>query len=169
MSDETTIWEGSSSQVLNLPAFIFCGLLVGILVGAAVFFGKQAGVGVAIILSGAAIFPVLYALFRFVKTHSRHYTVTTERVRIREGMLSKTTNEVELYRVRDYVLVEPLSMRFFGLADLIFTTDDQNNPRVVLAAISEAQKLKDQIRQHVEVCRDKKRVRVTEWENPQQQ
>jgi uncharacterized membrane protein YdbT with pleckstrin-like domain len=167
MSDETTIWEGSPSQVLNLPAFIFCGLLVGILLGAAVLVKNQFGPIVPIALASAAILPILYALWRFIKTNSRHYTVTTERVRIREGILSKTTNEVELYRVRDYVLVEPLSMRLFGLADIVLATDDQINPSVTFKAIPGAQALKDQIRQHVEVCRDKKRVRVTEWENPQ--
>ncbi len=168
MSDESTIWEGSPSQVLNLPVFILCGLLVGILLGAAVLVHNQFGPIAPIALASAAILPVLSALWRFVKIHSRHYTVTTERVRIREGILSKTTNEVELYRVRDYVLVEPLSLRFFGLADLALATDDQINPTVLFKAIPEAQKLKDQIRQHVEVCRDKKRVRVTEWENTQQ-
>jgi uncharacterized membrane protein YdbT with pleckstrin-like domain len=164
MSDETTIWEGSSSQALNLPAFVLCGLMVGIMLGSAVLVGNRFGPLTPTILASAAILPILYALFRVVVIKSRHYTITTERLRIRQGILSKRTDEVELYRVRDYVLVEPLSLRFFGLSDLVLTTDDTNNPSIVLKAIPQAQALKDQVRQHVEVCRDKKRVRVTEWE-----
>ena len=168
MSDETTIWEGSSSQVLNLPVFVVCGLLVGILLGAALLAGNRAGPLTPIILASAAILPILFALYRVVKIKSRRYIVTSERLRIREGILSKRTDEVELYRVRDYVLVEPLSLRFFGLSDLALVTDDTVNPNVLLKAIPQAQALKDQIRQNVEICRDKKRVRVTEWEGGQQ-
>ena len=167
MSEEKTIWEGSSSQVLNLPIFLLCGLIFGILLGLAIFLGQHAGPVVPFVLGSLAVLPLLFAIYRALKIKCRHYQITTERLTIRQGILSKRTDQVELYRVRDYVLMEPFALRFFGLCDLQLPTDDTVNPLVTLQAIPGGQQLKDEIRKHVEVCRDKKRVRVTEWEGDQ--
>jgi hypothetical protein len=63
-----------------------------------------------------------------------------------------------------YELQEPFVLRLFGLGNLVLLTHDESNPTVVLRAIPGAKALRDQIRQHVEECRDKKRVRVAELE-----
>ena len=165
MSDETTVWEGSSSQVVNLPVFLLCGLLIGVFIGAAGLVATTKGPPmVSIVLAALSIAPLLYALLRAWQTKCRLYRVTTERLRISSGILTRRTDEVELYRVKDYVLFEPFFLRVFGLADLVLKTDDAVNPNVLLRAIPGGQALKDQIRRHVEVCRDKKRVRVTEFD-----
>jgi len=165
MADEATIYEGSSSQVVNVPVFLLCGLIAGGLLGGAMLVGNHSGPLAPTILVAAAALPLLFALYRMLQIKCRQYVLTTERVRIRQGILSKRTDEVELYRVRDYVLIEPLVLRLLGLSDLVLTTDDTTNPRVVLRAIHGGQALKDQVRQHVEICRDKKRVRVTEFQD----
>ena len=34
MDEERTLWEGTPSQIINLPLFILCALLAGALIGA---------------------------------------------------------------------------------------------------------------------------------------
>ncbi len=163
MDEEKVIWQGNPSQVINLPAYLLCALAAGVLLGGGIFLGSRhspALFGVA----GAAIIPVVIALWKWVQTASRRYEITTERLRLSQGLLSRRTDAVELYRVKDYVLMEPLSMRLVGLGDIVLATDDEVNPKVVIRAIPHPRELQDQIRKHVEICRDKKRVRVTEFE-----
>ena len=54
--------------------------------------------------------------------------------------------------------------RLFGLGNIILTTTDNANPTVTIAAVREASALRDQIRLHVEKCRQRKGVRITELE-----
>jgi uncharacterized membrane protein YdbT with pleckstrin-like domain len=103
-------------------------------------------------------------MLRWIQTRCRRYELTTQRLLLSQGVLSRRTDEVELYRVKDYALVEPLALRLFGLGNIVVTTTDDTNLTVTLRAVPAARQLRDQMRQHVEVCRDKKRVRVSEFE-----
>jgi len=87
------------------------------------------------------------------------------RLLITEGVFSRNTEEVELYRVRDYKLTQPFWLRLFGLGNIVVSTTDNSNPTVVLQAIRDAAGHREEIRKYVEICRDKKRVRITEFES----
>jgi uncharacterized membrane protein YdbT with pleckstrin-like domain len=164
MDEETTIWEGSPSQLLNFGVFLLCGLIAGALIGGALAFGSALTPPVPMILAGAAVLPLLYAFVRWLQIKCHRYQLTSERLRLRTGVLSRKTDEVELYRVKDYVLVEPLVLRLFGLSNISLTTSDDANPQVLLRAVPEGSNLRDQLRKHVEICRQRKGVRITEFE-----
>jgi membrane protein YdbS with pleckstrin-like domain len=162
-SDEQPVWKGSPSQIIHLPLYLLCGLAAGALVGAAVLLGKQMGAS-AWAVAGAALVPLVVAAAKWLQTRCRRYELTSQRLLLSEGVLSRRTDQVELYRVKDYTLVEPLSLRLFGLGNITVTTTDDANLTIVLQAVPEAQALRDQLRKHVETCRDRKRVRVSEFE-----
>ena len=165
MDEEQRIWEGHPSNLINLPIYILCALLAGALIGGAIFLNlRHFDAPFSFALAGAALIPVFIALAKWLQNKYRRYEVTTERLRISRGVLSRKTDEVELYRVKDYVLMEPFSLRMFGLGDIVMQTTDDANPTVVLRAVSQAPALRDQIRKYVEICRDRKRVRITELE-----
>lgn len=164
MDEEKTLWAGSPSQLVNLPAYVLCAVGVGVCLGAALVLRGRATDAVVYGLAGAALIPVVIAAAKWVLLKTRHYELTTERLRVRTGLLSRRTDEVELYRVKDYVLVEPFWLRLFGLGDLVVNTTDDINPNVVLAAVPQAAQVRDELRKHVELCRDRKRVRVAEME-----
>jgi len=46
----------------------------------------------------------------------------------------------------------------------VMQTTDDANPKVHIRAIPQASALRDQIRKYVEICREKKHVRITEFE-----
>ena len=164
MDEETTVWEGSPSQILNLHVFILCGLAAGALIGVAIVFRDRLSPPFAYVLAGAAVVPILFAFVKWLQIKCRRYQLTTERLKMRHGVLSRQTEELELYRVKDYVLMEPLWLRMFGLANISLTTNDDTNPRVLLQAVPDGDSLRDQFRKHVEICRQKKGVRITEFE-----
>jgi uncharacterized membrane protein YdbT with pleckstrin-like domain len=140
MNEERIIWKGSSSQALYLGRYTLCVLFCWLIV------------------------PIVYALWKRYELRSREYEVTTERVRVRSGIFSKRTDELELYRVEDHVLIEPFWLRLFKAGNIQLLTHDESNPMLVLEAVPNASALRDELRKSIETCRERKRVRLTEME-----
>lgn len=140
MAEEKEVWSGTPSQVLNLPTFVVCVLL---------FF---------------LVIPVFYALWRWLVVKMTKYELTTERLRTRYGVLNRKTDELELYRVRDYKFDQLFYLRLFSLGNIVLTTSDKSHPLVVIPAIQNGEQLREQIRTHVEACRVAKKVREVDFE-----
>jgi len=160
-SEETVLWKGSPSQWTNFGAYVFCLLLAAGIVAAYWFTPDQP----VLILAALAI-PLLFAFARWWKIRSQSYEITTERIRISTGLLSRRTTELEMYRVRDYTVVEPFWLRLIGKGNLIIETSDRSTPQTILRAVPAVNSLKDQVRVHTERMRQLRGVRDLEI-NPQ--
>lgn len=141
---EPVVWQGSSSQFVNIGAFTLWGLL-----GLTVF-----------------LLPISIAIitWTYLTTKNRKYELTAQRVKTHSGVLSKQTDTEELYRVKDSRLEQPFFLRIFGLGNVILFSTDISSPTLVIEAVPNARALHDQIRNLVEKCRDEKRVRNVEME-----
>ena len=110
--------------------------------------------------------PVLLAhradLHRAVRAISRRkiksIELTTERLKITEGVFSKVTDTLELYRVKDIEMRQPFLYRMFHVENISVTTSDTSSPLVFLEAIPSAVSFADKIRNRVEAVRMEKRV-----------
>ena len=160
---EALVWRGTPSQWTNFGVYLFCLLLAAGIV-AAYFLVPPASQN-PLILAGLAL-PVLWALGRWIATACHRYEVTSERVKITTGLLSRRTSELELYRVRDYSIVEPFWLRLVGCGHVVLQTADRTTPQVVLNAVPHAATLKDQIRAHTEKMRQRRGVRDLEIDSP---
>jgi uncharacterized membrane protein YdbT with pleckstrin-like domain len=154
--EEQIIWKGSSSEVVNLGSYLLSVVVAGVLVGLAL-------AGTPVFLAGLVV-PLGAAVWKRFANHCRVYEVTTERVKLTSGIVTRRAEELELYRVKDTTLVEPLLYRLFSAGNIILTTTDQTTPRVTIEAIKNPSPLRDKIRKSIETCRDRKRVRVAELE-----
>ena len=154
--EENTVWEGSSSEVVNLGSYLLCLVAAGVLVGLALVVNPVSLAGLVV--------PLAVAIWKRFANHCRVYEVTTQRVKLRTGILTRRTEELELYRVEDTSLVEPLLYRLFSAGNVVLTTNDESTPSLTLQAVKDAGTLREEIRKNVETCRDRKRVRVTELE-----
>jgi uncharacterized membrane protein YdbT with pleckstrin-like domain len=164
-SEETLVWRGTPSQWTNFGTYLFCLILTaGIVV--AYFFVTQPTPQPLILLG--LILPAFWALCRWIATACNRYEVTSERVKLTTGLLSRRTTEVELYRVRDYSVVEPFWLRLVGCGNVVLATSDRTTPQFVLHAVPHAARLKDQIRTHTERMRQRRGVRDLEVDSPQQ-
>jgi uncharacterized membrane protein YdbT with pleckstrin-like domain len=155
---EQTLWTGSPSQVRNLGAFIFCALLaVAIVVASLLLWQSLPGVALALL-------PVVYAFWKWLIVRARKYQLTTERLLISYGVFSKTTDSLELYRVKDLRITQPLTLRLFGLENIELTTSDQSSPLVVIDYMPQNLRLGDKLRAQIEACRVQKGTREIELE-----
>jgi uncharacterized membrane protein YdbT with pleckstrin-like domain len=133
---EETIWTGTSSQLKNWGAFLLCPLLV----------------------------PIPWALWKWLENRARTFRVTSERLLTTTGVLSKSTDSIELYRVKDIRMTQPFLLRLFGLENIELTTSDVSTPEVVIDFVPQSVKLGDILRQQVEACRTAKGTREVELE-----
>jgi uncharacterized membrane protein YdbT with pleckstrin-like domain len=155
---EQTVWSGSPSQFKNAFSYLIAALLIlGILFGTLVVEFWPPGIGFVGI-------PILYIFLRRMAVRSQVFELTSERLLTSRGVLSRTTDSLELYRVKDMRIVQPLALRMVGLENIVLMTSDETSPKVVIDHIPASLHLADQIRTHVEACRVSKGAREVELE-----
>ncbi len=95
----------------------------------------------------------------WVRAISTSYEITTQRVRVERGILSKSKESVELFRIDHFDLHKPLGMRLAGHCMLDLSSSDTNFPSVVILGIPDLEALADTLRD----CslRERTRRRVT--------
>jgi uncharacterized membrane protein YdbT with pleckstrin-like domain len=137
---EESVWRGSSSQWKNFGVFILCGLFCWLIV------------------------PIFIALARYLQTKCKIHELTNERLKITEGVFSKVTDTLELYRVKDLETRQPFLYRLVGLENIQINTSDLSTPFVFIEAIPTTVGLADKLRNQVEIIRQQKRVREIDIE-----
>jgi len=158
VSNETTLWKGSSSQWLNLGPFLIALVLM-------------AGVGVAAVhfhlawIWALLVIPLAYLGWKALDLRSRFFELTSERIRVTEGVLNQKIDEIELYRVKDISMERPFWMRLTGLASVSLQTSDRSLPFLTIPAIPDGVELRELLRKQVETVRDSKRVRELDMDD----
>jgi uncharacterized membrane protein YdbT with pleckstrin-like domain len=154
-STEATFWKGSPSQWLNIGHFAAAILLaVAISIGG-VFF-PPAFIGLVI--------PLAWIVWRFLVVRCHVFELTNERLRVSTGVINQHIDEVELYRVKDILVVRKWWMRLTGLGTVHLQTSDRSMPEIDIPAISDCLGLREALRKKVEAMRDKKRVREMDFD-----
>ncbi len=157
MNEETVLFRGSPSLLLKAGTF-FVGILliIGFIIGAVMMQQPLIAIGAGLV--------ILYLLGVAALIRTQVFEVTNERVRWRRGILTKRTDELELYRVMDATLVEPFLLRLGGAGNIEIKAADATTPNLVLPAVKGASELREKLRVSIENCRVKKGVRVTEFD-----
>jgi uncharacterized membrane protein YdbT with pleckstrin-like domain len=137
---EKELWRGTPSQLVNLPWYVLWILLFWLVI------------------------PLLVLLWQWLVIRNTVYELTSERLKLRRGVLNKHLDEVELYRVRDYKLEQPFFLRLFGLGNILLQTSDRSHPSVRLRAIRDGEQLYERVRAAVEESRARKGVRELDVE-----
>lgn len=150
-SPETILWKGHTSQWLHFWYYFFCVALAAGALAAVPFTGGLSAL--------ALIVPVGMWLFKWLLNRSTIYELTTQRLRITRGILNRRLDELELYRVKDYVMEQPLFLRLLGLGNISIQTSDASTRHQTLLAISNVADVREKLRTAVQAERDRKRVR----------
>jgi uncharacterized membrane protein YdbT with pleckstrin-like domain len=129
--------------LLKSSADILFSIVVGI---AAIYFHFRIMVMPAILLFILACYKYLYII-------SRTYYITAEQIIYEKGILSKTTQYLEMYRVRHYIVTQSFSMRLLNVMQLTLLTYDKGEPSLVMKGIPKSD-LAQVIRDHVQKCRN---------------
>ena len=166
MSEEVVLFRGSPSLVVKAGTFSI-GLLImaGLITVVAMFFNSNpplamvAGAGAGVVL--------IYLLVVAALIRTQVFEVTNERIKWRRGIITKRTDELELYRVMDATLVEPFLLRMVNAGNIEVRCSDATTPMLVLPAVKGAAELREKLRVSIENVRAAKGVRVTEFDSGQ--
>ena len=137
---EETIWRGTASQLKNLGCFILCFLFCWLIV------------------------PIFIGLRRYLETKNQVFELTNERLKMTQGIFSKVTETLELYRVKDIETLQPFIYRIVGLENIKVNTSDLSSPVILLDGISQKVGFADKLRNQVEIIRAQKKVRELDIE-----
>jgi uncharacterized membrane protein YdbT with pleckstrin-like domain len=98
-------------------------------------------------------------LVYWFKSLATTYEITSQRVRIERGILSKVKDSIELFRIDHFDLHKPLGMRLVGYSLLHLRSSDASFETVILYGIPNLEQLADTLRE----CslRERSRRRVT--------
>ena len=98
-------------------------------------------------------------VFFWLKSLATTYEITSQRVRIERGILSKVKDSIELFRIDHFDLHKPLGMRLVGYCLLHLRSSDASFETVILYGIPNLEQLADTLRE----CslRERTRRRVT--------
>jgi uncharacterized membrane protein YdbT with pleckstrin-like domain len=128
---EEQIWTGRPSQWVNVIPFALCVLII----------------------------PIPYAIYRWLAIRCTTYTLTTQRLRATHGILTRHHDDMELYRVKDATVHEPIVQRLVGLGTVRLVTSDATTPLMLLPAIKEPLVVLEAVREQVESLRRARGVR----------
>lgn len=138
--DENLIWKGNPSQWTNIRTYLLCFLFCWLII------------------------PLFIALWKFLFVRTWTIKITDQRIIEEKGILSRTTDELELFRVKDLRLEQPFFLRLVGLSNIILNTSDRTHPVFRISGIKNGKEIREEIRVAVDIRRDIKHVRETDFE-----
>src|SRR5262245_50571713 len=103
INEEKTVFRGNPSPVTCLGSFIFSIFLLALIAAQIVIFWNRLSTNDWLRYGALAalLIPVGIFLTKWIFLKTVVYEITSERIRVRKGLLSKRTDELELYRVKD--------------------------------------------------------------------
>jgi hypothetical protein len=107
------------------------------------------------------------AIVAFIQTRGTHYKITSQRVVVEKGVFGKRMEQIDLYRVVDYVVDKPFGQRVVGTGNLILEAMDKTTPEIRIDGIkTDVNALYERLRYCTEQEKKKRGVRVMDLETP---
>jgi uncharacterized membrane protein YdbT with pleckstrin-like domain len=107
----------------------------------------------------------LALLVYFWRMKGRSYRITTQRIVVETGILSKKLEQVDLYRIRDYSVERPFLQRLMGTGNLVLEAMDSTSPILRVDALkTDVVVLYEKLRVATEADKRERGVRLVDYE-----
>ncbi|TKC08035.1 hypothetical protein FA048_12795 [Pedobacter polaris] len=146
----------SQNQFEIKPTTIFGFIKVFPLILLAIAFLVLANVYFPILIIGSLI-TMIVAWYKYMFIRYISYLITEETIKIRTGIFIKRIDNLELYRVKDYVVVQSFIMQIFKIMNVTLITTDQLNKNIALIGIPQSD-ITDVLREYVQKARINNRI-----------
>jgi uncharacterized membrane protein YdbT with pleckstrin-like domain len=104
-------------------------------------------------------------LYFWLRTRGTSYKVTTRRVLVERGLLSKRLEQVDAFRIRDFVVERPFGQRLLGTGNILLLTADSTTPKVELRGLhTDVVALYEKLRAAADADRARRGVRIVDNE-----
>jgi uncharacterized membrane protein YdbT with pleckstrin-like domain len=107
----------------------------------------------------------LWLVPRWWAARGCHYRVTSRRIVVETGVLSKRLEQIDLYRINDYTVDRPFLQRMFGTGNLFLKAMDKTTPELSLRDLkTDVVALYERLRRATEVEKARRNTRVVDYE-----
>ena len=136
---ERTIYHGRTSLISYWFLIGLGGFMV--LTGIQLVNSPQAqGVGYVFVVPG-----LLFVVFAYLSVRATSYTVTSQRVIQRKGLLSSRTSEVKVSDIRNVLVNQTSTQRLFGIGNVAISKMGRPGTEIVFSGIRSPQEVADMI------------------------
>jgi uncharacterized membrane protein YdbT with pleckstrin-like domain len=102
---------------------------------------------------------IAFLPFIFLARLNTRYTLTSERLIVAKGLLSRKIDEIELFRIKDVTLSQSFFQRLVGYGNVKVASSDTSGT-FFLNHLPKANQRREEIRRQSMICREAKGVRT---------
>jgi uncharacterized membrane protein YdbT with pleckstrin-like domain len=107
------------------------------------------------VVLGFVVLSAAVVLRYMAKSKSIHFEITTQRIKLERGVLSKVQESLELFRIDHFEFRKPLGMRLLGQSALHVYSSDQELSKFFIYAVPNLEALAEELR----TCQLRERTR----------
>jgi uncharacterized membrane protein YdbT with pleckstrin-like domain len=139
---ETVVFEGHPSWRAILDFYIKGILIVAVIFALFLWLGNSSTLAAAILIVGSA----LVVLVGFIRRVSTDYMITTRRLYIKHGIISRDVQETKIERVQDVNYRQSFLQRVLQIGDVDFDTAARDTDGdFVFAGVAQPEKVTDRV------------------------
>jgi uncharacterized membrane protein YdbT with pleckstrin-like domain len=131
-------------QLMPFLVVIFLAVVAGYAMKAGYIEKSDQNILYATLLFLAAC--AVICLYYYVKSLSTRYRITTQRIKLERGLLSKVQESLELFRIDHFELRKPLASRILGQAYLHLYSSDAELENFSIYGVPNLEALADELR-----------------------
>jgi membrane protein YdbS with pleckstrin-like domain len=122
LETEKDLFSGYPAMIYSVDQLV--PFLVVTAIAIVVGYRVGSGIGILYTVLGFLVSCGIIWFYFYLKSRSTHYKITTQRVKLEWGLLSKVQESLELFRVDHFEFRKPLGMRLMGQSQLhLFSSD----------------------------------------------
>jgi len=146
--------------------FVGMDLLTLVLAGLICFLGFRFATGVnSFVIVLAALAPIAIGqIYGWLVRANTEYRVYSDSLEIESGIVSRKIDNIQLFRIRDLGLDQPLFGRMLGYGNVTLTSTDQSAPHLVLRGVDDPRALYETLRELVAKSQAARRTMIVEEE-----
>ncbi|HVN92723.1 MAG TPA: PH domain-containing protein [Terracidiphilus sp.] len=134
----------TAGQVMPFIVVIVLAILAGYLLNREQI-GDSGHNAAYLVLFAVAAFIVICIRY-YARSRSIHYEITTQRIKLERGLLSKVQESLELFRIDHFELRKPVGMRLLGQASLHVYSSDAELENFSIYGVPNLEALADELR-----------------------
>jgi uncharacterized membrane protein YdbT with pleckstrin-like domain len=148
-------WKGQFWSVLGALALLLAGL-----VAAPVVHLQLDEPWTTALIAGAVPLGLglIWQVYLWAVRATLRFHITTRAIDVESGLLSKTIETLQLWKVRDIEFHQTVTDRLLGVARIRVITHDVTSPQVLLWGLSASREVFERLKDSIEIARQSRNV-----------
>ncbi len=143
-----------------IGTYILLGLIAVIIWIAGYLLRDRIPIYISII---AGLLPLIYGLIHtWLVRISTEYRVFEDSLEVESGIISRTIDNIQLFRVRDLGLQQSILGRILNVGNIAVSSTDQSNPHLILRGLDDPRLVYDKLRELVAKGQATRRTMIVE-------